>query len=120
MADALDPTSILAKILAEHGPLSDDDVVQRLRQAGVADADAAVGARFAAMVDPDEPVYFDAVVWTVCAEDPALFTQPLAPLSEIVDDAGLPYDDDRLAPAGFDFDVWRFNLGCARLVRQYD
>jgi hypothetical protein len=260
MADALDPTSILAKILAEHGPLSDDDVVQRLRQAGVADpddaldelidetgcaasqliddrwvwlptllagrvfthrlsanevahdmltvtpdldpvttlcedeqyarfadgspahvalpmfdlepldereiplqlvdplgallltpgtlaalgvaegdlvglrmteqglmieqvtaiADAAVGARFAAMLDTDEPVYFDAVVWTACAEDPALFTQPLAPLSEIVDDAGLPYDDDRLAPAGFDFDVWRFNLGCARLVRQYD
>ncbi|MGH3640817.1 MAG: hypothetical protein ACRDUX_17505, partial [Mycobacterium sp.] len=82
-------------------------------------ADAAVGARLAAMLDPENPVYFDAAVWTACAGDPELFTQPLAPLSEIADATGLSRNDDSLAPAGFDFDVWRFNLGCARLVRRY-
>jgi hypothetical protein len=83
-------------------------------------ADAAVGARLAAMLDAEKPSFFDAAVWAACAEDPELFTQPLAPLSEIADDAGLVHDDDSLAPAGFDFDVWRFNLGCARLIRRYD
>jgi hypothetical protein len=82
-------------------------------------ADAAVGARFAALLDADSPVFFDAVVWTACAEDPALFAQPLAPLSELVEDAGLPHDDEWLAPAGFDFDVWHFNRGCERLARRH-
>lgn len=82
--------------------------------------DAAVGARFAAMLDAEKPTFFDSVVWTACVEDPELFTQPLTPLGEIVDDAGLQHDDDWLAPAGFDIDLWRFNLGCARLVRRYD
>jgi tetratricopeptide (TPR) repeat protein len=49
-----------------------------------------------------------------------LFTRALAPLSEIADDAGLPYDEDRLAQAGFDFAAWRFDLGCAALARRYD
>ncbi len=83
-------------------------------------ADAPVGARFAALLDADTPAFFDAVVWTVCAEDPALFTQPLEPLSEIADDAGLPYDDEWIAPAGFDFDVWRFERGSALLARRYE
>lgn len=83
-------------------------------------ADAAVGARFAAMLEADEPTYFESVVWTACAEDSQLFTQPLAPLSEIVDAAGLERDVDWLAPAGFDIDRWRFNLGSARLIRNYD
>ncbi|CAN5230660.1 SEC-C metal-binding domain-containing protein [soil metagenome] len=81
--------------------------------------DAGVGARLSKMLTTDAPVFFDAAVWTACSDDPALFTQPLAPLSEIADAAGLPYDEDRLAQAGFDFDSWRFNLGCAALTRRY-
>jgi tetratricopeptide (TPR) repeat protein len=82
--------------------------------------DTALGARLSAMLDAEEPVYFDAAVWTACAEDPALFGQPLAPLSEIADGAGLLYDDEWLAPAGFDFGAWRFDSGCAALARRYD
>ena len=40
---------------------------------------AAVGGRLAATLDADEPVYFDAAVWTACVEDPAVFTEPLPP-----------------------------------------
>ena len=54
-------------------------------------AHSAVGARLAAVLDADEPVYFDAAVWTACVEDPAVFTEPLPPLCEIVDDYGLAH-----------------------------
>jgi hypothetical protein len=80
----------------------------------------AVGARLAAMLDDDEPVYFDAAVWTACVEDPAVFTEPLPPLCEIVDDYGLAHRGEWLAPNGFDFDSWRFERGCAALADRYD
>ncbi len=81
---------------------------------------AAVGARLAAMLDADEPVYFDAAVWTACVEDPAAFTEPLPPLGEIVDDYGLAHRGQWLAPDGFDFDRWRFERGCAALAERHD
>jgi hypothetical protein len=83
-------------------------------------AHSAVGARLAAMLDADEPVYFDAAVWTACAEDPAVFTEPLLPLCEIVDDYGLAHRGEWLAPDGFDFDRWRFERGCAALAERHD
>ena len=49
----------------------------------------AAGARLTATLDADEPVYFDAAVWTACVEDPAMFTEPLPPLCEIAEDYGL-------------------------------
>ena len=91
-------------------------VVERVSSIG----DTAVGAQFAAMLDADEPQFFDAVVLTACAQDPAVFTQPLAPLSEIVTDAGLVHHQDWLGPAGFDFDAWDFDRGCTLLARRYD
>jgi hypothetical protein len=91
-------------------------VVERVR----APAHAAVGARLAAMLDADEPVYFDAAVWTVCAEDPAVFTEPLPPLCEIVEGYGLAHRGEWLAPDGFDFDRWFFERGCARLAERHD
>jgi len=81
---------------------------------------AAVGARLAATLDADEPVYFDAAVWTACVEDPAVFTEPLPPLSEIVDDYGLAHRGEWLAADGFDFDRWRFERGCAELAERHD
>ena len=82
--------------------------------------DAAVGARFAAMLGGGEPAFFDAVVLTACVQDPALFTQPHAPLSEIVQSADLPHHLDWLGPVGFDFDAWDFERECAALARRYD
>ncbi|MGB9223948.1 tetratricopeptide repeat protein, partial [Mycobacterium sp.] len=81
---------------------------------------AAVGARLAATLDDDEPVYFDAAVWTACVEDPAVFTEPLPPLCEIVDDYGLAHRGEWLAPDGFDFDHWHFERGCAALAERHD
>ena len=81
---------------------------------------AAVGGRLAATLDADEPVYFDAAVWTACVEDPAVFTEPLPPLCEIVDDYGLAHHGEWLAPGGFDFARWRFERGCAALAERYD
>ena len=81
---------------------------------------SAVGARLAATLDADEPVYFDAAVWTACVEDPAVFTEPLPPLSEIVDDYGLAHRGEWLAPDGFDFDRWLFERGCAALAERHD
>ncbi|HYO04029.1 MAG TPA: SEC-C domain-containing protein [Mycobacterium sp.] len=127
--DLVDPLGALlltSGTLASVGAVEGGLVGVRLTPEGLAIepvttiADAAVGAQFAAMLDADEPAFFDAVVWTACVDDPALFTQPLAPLREIADAAGLPYDQEWLAPAGFDFDVWRFDLGCARLARRYE
>ncbi len=81
---------------------------------------SALGARLAAMLDADEPAYFDAAVWTACAEDPAVFTEPLPPLCEIVDDYGLARSGEWLAPDGFDFARWRFERGCAALAERHD
>ncbi|WP_375481560.1 SEC-C metal-binding domain-containing protein [uncultured Mycobacterium sp.] len=77
------------------------------------------GARLAGAVG-DEPVYFDAAVWTACVEHPDLFTKPLPPLCEIVDEFGLAHRGEWLAPHDFDFDRWFFDRGCARLAERHD
>ena len=83
-------------------------------------ANAAVGTRLAATLDADEPVYFGAAVWTACVEDPAVFTEPLPPLCEIVAGYGLAHRGEWLAPDGFDFDRWHFERGCATLAERHD
>ncbi len=83
-------------------------------------ADHTVAARLAATLDDDEPVYICAAVWTACAEDAEVFTEPLPPLSEIIDDYGLAQDGDWLAPGGFDFDSWHFDRECAALGQLHD
>lgn len=112
--------------LAGLGIAEDELVGVRLTPQGLAlervttITDSAVGARFAAMLGGDEPEFFDAVVLTACAENPALFTQPHAPLSEILQEAGLPHHLDWLGPVGFDFDAWDFERDCAALAHRYD
>ncbi len=83
-------------------------------------ADSAVAARLAATLDADEPVHFGAAVWTTCVEDPEVFTEPLPPLSEIVDEYGLTHRGEWLAPGGFDFDSWHFERECAALAALHD
>lgn len=65
-------------------------------------------------------MYFDAAVWTVCAKEPAAFTRPPPPLSEITDGYGLARSGEWLAAGGFDFGRWNFERGCARLVARHD
>jgi hypothetical protein len=112
--------------LGALGAAEGDLVGVRLTEQGLvaervtAPADSAVGARLAAMLDAGEPAYFAAAVWTACVEDPEAFTEPLPPLCKIVDDYGLAHHGDWLAPGGFDFERWRFELGCAMLAERRD
>ncbi|MDD7811571.1 SEC-C domain-containing protein [Mycobacterium sp. CSUR Q5927] len=112
--------------LANAGLAAGDLLGMRLTDKGIvvgpvtATTDTTLGDRLAAQLDADEsPSRFASVVWTACAADPALFTNPLAPLSEIADEHGLARSGGWLAPAGFDFDRWRFERKCARLADQY-
>ncbi len=85
-----------------------------------ATADAPLGAMLTAQLNPDQPVHVDAAVWTLCLNDPQLFTAPTPPLSEIIDSADLISQQDLLAPSGFDFGRWRFELQCASLAQRHD
>lgn len=128
--EAVDPHGALLlapSTLAALGVAEGDLVGIRLTDQGltverVSDTGPAgdVGARLAATLDAEEPEYFDAAVWTVCAENPQLFTEPLPPLSEIVDDYGLERRGEWLATRGFDFDAWQFDQGCAALAERHD
>ncbi|KZS70235.1 hypothetical protein A4G29_17185 [Mycobacterium kansasii] len=93
--------------------------VERVERVADAGPGGEAGARLAATLDPEEPDYFAAAVWTVCAEDPTLFTEPLPPLSEIADDYGLERRGEWLATRGFDFDAWQFDQGCAALAERH-
>jgi len=78
-----------------------------------------VGERLAATLGTDEPTFADAAVWTACVTDPALFTDPLPPLSEIVEDYGLARRGEWLAPSGFDFGRWQFERRCELLAERH-
>ncbi len=128
-AEVVDPLGALLLApgtLGALGAAEGDLVGVRLTERGLvvervtALAQSTVGARLAAMLDAEEPVYFDAAVWTACVEDPEVFTEPLAPLCEIVDDYGLAHRGEWLAPDGFDFDRWSFERGCAALAERHD
>ena len=54
-----------------------------------------------------EPEQTDSVAWLACAEDPTLFATPGPPLVEVFADAGLAWEGEQVAPAGFDFGGWR-------------
>ena len=77
------------------------------------------GGRLAATLVANEPIYVDAAVWSACVTDPALFTNPLPPLSEIIEGHGLARRGERFAPSGFDFDRWQFELRCELLAERH-
>jgi hypothetical protein len=95
-------------------------VVERVATQPSLSACKTAGESLAALLDADEPVHFGAAAWTACVENPAMFTEPLPPLCEIVEDYGLAHHDEWLAPNGFDFTRWRFERECDALVRRYD
>lgn len=92
-------------------------VIERVAETAV----KGLGERLtAAVVDADKPVFVDAAVWTLCLQDPAVFVEPAAPLSEIIDECGLAFETELLATAGFDFERWRFEMRCDDLALHHD
>ena len=127
-AEAIDPAgALLLKpgALAALGVGDGDTVGLRLTTDGLVLERVDVitqhtaGERLAATLDADEPTYVDAAVWTACVTDPALFTDPLPPLSEIVEDYGLAHRGEWLAPSGFDFGRWQFERRCELLGERH-
>ncbi len=127
-AEAIDPAGALLLMpgtLAKLDVAEGDTVGLRLTAEGLAldrvDVITRQTAcvRLAATLDEDEPTYVDAAVWTACVADPALFTDQLPPLSEIVEDQGLAHRGEWLAPSGFDFDRWQFERRCELLAERH-
>jgi hypothetical protein len=77
------------------------------------------GEGLAATLGADEPSFFAAAAWAACVADPAVFTDPLPPLSEIVEDYGLAHRGEWLAPSGFDFSRWQFERRCELLAERH-
>ncbi len=108
--------------LATLGVAEGDLVGLRLTEQGwVLDAvssvsDSGVAARLAALLPSDEPTLVSTAALTLCAQDPAAFAEPAAPLSEVADDAAFERSGASIAPAGFDFAAWRFDLDAAMLA----
>ena len=67
----------------------------------------------------EEPVTLDAAIWTLCADDDALFREPVAPLHELLSESGLALDGDWVAPAGFDFGGWRLDGRIESITSRY-
>jgi hypothetical protein len=67
-----------------------------------------------------EPVSLDVAVWTACADDPTLFTEPLPPLGEALEACGLVRDNEWLASPGFDFRRWRANARRVAIAERHD
>ena len=126
-AEAIDPVALLLEpgTLATLGVGDGDTVGLRLTEEGLVlervdvIAKHTAGDRLAAILDADEPTYANAAVWTACVADPALFTDPLPPLSEIVDDHGLARRGEWIAPSGFDFGSWQFERRCELLAERH-
>lgn len=79
----------------------------------------AVQAALLDVLQRDDPVavpeQLDAVVWTACADDLGLFTTPLPPLADLLEEAGIARDGDWIAPPGFDFASWRVDHRIKRI-----
>lgn len=54
----------------------------------------------------DTPVDVDELVWALCAEDPKAFTEPTAPVSELLDHAGASRYRSQVAAPGVDIAGW--------------
>lgn len=55
---------------------------------------------------PNTPMPLDVAIWTACAADLALLTEPLPPLSTVLDTCNLSRDGGWLAVTGFDYPRW--------------
>ncbi len=109
---------VIALGLAETG-LSLESV---LAPVVTAETVAGLGQRLSAVLEaePEEPMPLDVAVWTACADDPTLFTEPLPPLGAALDACELAHDGEWLAARGFDFQRWQVEKRCVAIARRYD
>lgn len=145
-ADTLAERSVPADVVGDHGALlfppgylserelGEGDVVAlgltgdglvlqaAPEQAASPEALARLGQRLTAVLEeqPDEPELLDVAVWTACADDPTLFTEPLPPLGAALDACGLVHDGEWLAEPGFDFPQWWLDNRCAAIAQRHD
>ncbi len=70
-------------------------------------------------VVPGGPIVLHEALSMACASDPALFTEPLPPLSEALIACGLQYEAEWLAPAAFDFQQWRTGSRGGAIARRH-
>ena len=116
------PAGTLRRLQAAAGDLigvrlSDEGLtVERVDSAAPADD---IGERLAALLAPDRPTFVDSAVYSLCLDDPEVFTTPLPPLSSIIADQGLVLDGESVAPAGFDFEQWRRMRHAELRAQQY-
>ncbi|MEV6876808.1 SEC-C domain-containing protein [Amycolatopsis sp. NPDC051128] len=68
---------------------------------------------------PDGPLELYLAMLAVCASDATLFSEPLPPVREVLAACGLEYDDEWLAPAGFDFRRWRAGVRQKTIAQRY-
>jgi len=76
--------------------------------------------RTLAALGDGEAVELADLVWQLCGDDPALFTTPLPPLTELLADAGLVVEGEWVGPAGFDFQAWRLDKRIGVVCGLYD
>lgn len=62
----------------------------------------------------------DSVLWQLMADDPALFTMPVAPLTELIEAAGYTWESDYLAVRGFDFDAFHRATRVGIIAREHE
>ena len=66
------------------------------------------------------PVMFEALVEHLCLANPDLFTQPLAPLSDLFADLGFEHWGAFIGPVGFDFETWARGDDLEELLETYE
>jgi hypothetical protein len=69
---------------------------------------------------PDRPQTIETVAYTLSADVPAAFTDPLPPLQELLARWELPTEDGLVGPPGFDFAMWQVEVKLKRLRQRYE
>ena len=83
-------------------------------------AEAAQHLRRIVLATPEEPVTVEAAVLTVCAEASELFGNPLPPVADLIETAGLAHQGDFLAAADFDFRAVGLAARAGHLAQTYE
>jgi hypothetical protein len=78
VAEAIDPILMVEQILTEHGPLHEDDIVQRLRDSGVADPDSLLEDALDEIECPARQLVDDQWVWLPTLLAGRVFTHRLS------------------------------------------
>jgi tetratricopeptide (TPR) repeat protein len=95
--------------------------VFRFDDAEVGDG-AAFGRALAAFVNSFEdprPEQLESALWTACADDNAALRDPMPPIGEIIQAAGLVVEGDYIAPTDFDFGNWRLQNRVDHIVKTH-